>query len=742
MYELARGWETTLRKDLAGFADRGEPPVVEREKGTLRAEWAVRGKKRSEIFGLNPEGALRWVSGPSEDESYADFLTSEDMADFRQFADAIARAIPRLPEFVPSDATVDAGFDAQESIAAEAGNLARLADQGRAQAEGRTSLLFLKGDPGAGKTTLLREATTAQAERYLARESDFLLFYVSAQGRELSNLRDAFSGELQDLRAGFTRDAISALVRTGLLVPVVDAFDELLGTAGYGGAFSSLQTLLADLEGLGAVVVSARSAFYDLEFLGRASSPANQADISVTTVSLQPWTDEQLRQYLTRGGEDGTLDALERLDQEDRQLLRRPFFANKFPDFTARAGEEQHAGNLLEFLITAYIEREAEKIVDASGDPVLPVDGHRQLFEVAAGEMWEAEARQLSLDDLRTLTEVVAEEFELGADEAAQLSAKVTSYAGFSPGSSGGRDDFSFEHEVYFDYFLARALERLLQEARVDDLMVMLDRGIVPEGVARNAMASSRDQLGSDPALLRCAAGPRYDNRRRNLGAIAVAYAREVRPLEDADVSQLSFIDLSFGDSHYKGVRFVGCTFTGVDLSGAVFEACTADSSTTLHAVTLDNESRIGIEGLRPGHNVGSVRHPAAGDVYAPRDVQKVLERLGAPGPGKDERPSYSDKAQVLINLLQRAARAYRRTNILYENDAHLEKLFGSDYWLELRRLLLESGVVTEEIRQASGPKGTAYRLQVGVDQLLVGQSGNDVASGPATELWRSLREL
>lgn len=331
MLELAEAWERRLKRDLVGFADRGLAPVVEREENTLRGDWMTRGREQSEMFGLNPQGVLRWVSSSSGDESYETFLQSEGMADFSQFAEATTRAIPRYSNFVPSDAVVDAGADETAELPATPAIVAELADRGRLQAEGRTSLFFLKGDPGAGKTTLLREATALQAQRYLDGESGFLFFYVSAQGRELSNLRDAFSGELQDLRAGFTRDAIAALVRAGLLIPVVDGFDELLGTAGYSGAFSSLQALLADLQGLGALVVSARSAFYDLEFLGRSSSPANQADISITTIGLKPWTDEQLHEYLDRGKDSRVSRALERLSEPDRELLRRPFFASEFP---------------------------------------------------------------------------------------------------------------------------------------------------------------------------------------------------------------------------------------------------------------------------------------------------------------------------------------------------------------------------------------------------------------------------
>jgi hypothetical protein len=254
MDELVSGWETRLQQDLRGFADRGNEPRVETDGHTLEAVWTTRGKTQSQLFSLTPEGVLRWV-GKAGDESYSEFLTSDTMADFRQLAAAITSGIARQDAFVASEAIVeDARPTTASEITATPAALTDLAENARLHAEDRTSLYFVKGDPGAGKTTLLREATALQAERYLKGESGFLFFYVSAQGRELSNLRDAFSGELDDLRAAFTRDAIATLARRGLLVPIVDGFDELLGTTGYGGAFSSLQSLLVELQGLGAVV--------------------------------------------------------------------------------------------------------------------------------------------------------------------------------------------------------------------------------------------------------------------------------------------------------------------------------------------------------------------------------------------------------------------------------------------------------------------------------------------------------
>ena len=746
MQKLVDAWNTRLEKDLVGFADRKSKPLVESEGTTLRAAWTIRGREQSELFGLSPDGTLRWVSGPSGDESYADFVTSDSMADFSQFAASISQTIPRRPDFVACEATVEDALSRTASLTATAGAVADLADEARLRAEGRTSLFFLKGDPGAGKTTLLRETTALQANRYLAGESSFLLFYVSAQGRELSNLRDAFSGELDDLRAAFTRDAIAALTRAGLLVPIVDGFDELLGTAGYSGAFSSLQSLLEELEGLGAVMVSARSAFYDIEFLGRSTSPANQAGISITAVGLQPWTDEQLGEYLSRDGagrdHELTSNALARLKPDDRQLLRRPFFASQFPSFAAVAAEPDDAVDLLEHLIAAYIEREASKIVDSNGDPVLPSDGHRRLFEAAASEMWEGEARQLSGDDLRTLTELVSEEFGLGADEAAQLTTKVTSYAGFRPGLGGARTEFSFEHEVYFDYFLARALQRLLRESSIDDLALFLDRGVIPETVASTAVRVLRHSDSPRPELLRCSTGIRYENRRRNLGGLVVAYAREIHPLADTTVHSLSFVDLIAGVARFNRVRFDNCQFLGIDLRGTTFEDCEGSSS-TFHGLKLDNRSRMMIRGLHPGQNVGSVYHEEPGELYAPQAVRAVLELLGAPAEAQvPEPPSYSKEAEVLIQLLHHVARAYRRTNILYQADDYLRDLFSSRFWPDLKRLLLQHRIVTEEVRSISGPRGVAYRLRVNADELLTGQTAHDLPQGPMSELWRDLRAL
>jgi hypothetical protein len=747
MPDLIDAFQAQIARDLNAFADRGTEPGFEVDGNVIRAAWQVQGHEREALFALKPGGRLRWASGPSGDAPYYAFLASDDMAGFRQLATACLATIKREPKFVASHATFEGPVDSATTLLTPAA-VAQLINDARIQAEGfSTQLFFLKGDAGAGKTTLLREATILQAGRYLAGESDFLCLYVPAQGRELSNLRDAFAGELGELRAAFTHDAIAALAREGILVPVIDGFDELLGSAGYGGAFSSLQTFLSELDGFGTLVVSARSAFYDIEF-GRSGARRTDVAMRITTAEVRPWSDEQLKDYLgsDREGRDASLTfaALDRLPVSDRELLRRPFFASQFEEFVSKT--DGHAEvDLLEHLIDAYIEREAGKILDTKDAPVLTPDGHRYLFELAVSEMWENEVRQLSESDLRAIGELTAEAFELDAGQTAQLTSKLTSYAGFRPrrGVHASSATFAFEHEVYFDHFLGCAIGRMLRDSRLEELVRFLDRGVISEAVAAAAVKALPDGQGLPASLLSCSAGVNFDNRRRNLGSIALAHARDVQPLSDTIVRGLSFVDVVAGKALFLRVQLEGCQFLNVDLSEAALEDCAAHSS-DFDGITLSATSVLACEGLRPGANVRRVHHDPQGDVYAPAEIAALLERLGARIEAPTAPcPSYSEHAEELIGLLRRLPRVFQRTTHLYEADEHRHQaLLGSPYWPELRDLLIKHSVLDREMREAKGANVPAYRLRANIDELLADQRGQGDPQSSTAGLWAELRSL
>jgi hypothetical protein len=740
------GWTEVIAQDLSAFADPGTAPSFEVAGNMIQTEWQIQGSKREAMFTLKAGGRLRWASGTSGDEPYFAFLASPQVAGFAQLAQScVARIDPRR-DFVASEALLEAGQETETRLLTPMTFLG-LIDSAREHAEegSATQLFFLKGAAGAGKTTLLRETTRVQASRYLKRESEFLCLYVSAQGRELSNLRDAFASELGELRAVFSHDAVACLAREGVLVPVIDGFDELLGTAGYSGAFSSLENLLGELEGYGTLLISARSAFYDLEF-GLSNGRRSDASMTISTAEVQPWSDAQLEQYLTsdRPGRDpqSTAAALGGLEATDRELLRRPFFASQFESFVSRAGSE-NSSQLLDHLIDAYIEREAGKIVDAHGSPVLDADGHRYLFELAVGEMWENGVRQLTESDLRTIALLVAEATNLDAGQAIQLETKVTSYAGFRPrrGAHRAQATFAFEHEVYFEYFLGRAIGRLLQESRLEELVRFMDRGVIPEAVAAAGVARLGPGHTLDSALLRCPAGINFENRRRNLGSLVLASAREAGSLSNVTIRGLSFVDVAAGGGTMRRAIFEACQFVDVDLRGATFEECDAADS-EFDGITLDATSQMGITGLRPGINVKRVHHVPSGDVYAPGAIGSLLKQLGASLPAvSTSEPEYSEHAHDLIRLLERIARAYQRTTIIRESDGRrYHAILTSPHWQELKALLMEHGVITQEEREARGANVVGYRLRANPDELLTG----DVIQGPSSTsgLWQVLSSI
>jgi hypothetical protein len=743
--QLIEAFKEKIARDLGRFADRGTEPRFELDGNVINAVWSAQGKEREALFAIKPGDRLRWAS--SGDAPYYEFLASDEMAGFNQLAAACMATIKGEPDFVASDAVLDSGGDPTTMLLTPEA-LAQLIREARAQAEeSSTQLFFLKGDAGAGKTTLLREATILQAKRYLAGESEFLCLYVPAQGRELSNLRDAFAGELDELRAVFANDAIASLAREGILVPMIDGFDELLGTAGYSGAFSSLRSFLAELEGYGTLVVSARSAFYDVEF-NRAATRRPDAAMRITTAEMRSWSDEQLKDYLTRPREgrdsEVTLRALDRLGKADHELLRRPFFASQFEKIVAKATGEDEIG-LVDRLIDAYIEREAGKILDNNDEPVLPVDGHRHLFELAVEEMWDHEVRQLSETDLRTIAELVAEEFGLDQSQATQLMTKVTSYAGFEPrrGVPGSQSNFAFEHEVYFDHFLGCAIGRLLRESRLDALASLFDRGVIAPAVTAAAVKRMHEGQELNASLLRCSAGVNLDNRRRNLGSLVLAYAREIRPLANATVQGLSFIDVAAGAAGFAQVKLDGCQFLNVDLGQATFESCDAGSS-DFDGITLTPNSKLGISGLRPGSNVRRIHCDPPGDLYVPLEMAEVLTKLGASIEFDTVLPpEYSRHAQQLIELLQRLPRAFRQTTHLYESDARRNQaILASPQWPGLRDLLVQHGVLEREMREAKGANIPAYRLRANIDELIAGERGDSEPHSSTAQFWQALRSL
>ncbi len=677
---------------------------------------------------MRGDDQLVWQEAPNASSgAFADFLRSEDVANFDQLASEIVRSNPPFPNFVPTNAEVRDPSDEVDERELAPDALLALVDAGRIDANGETELCFVKGSPGTGKTTLLREATRRQAERYVAGESDFLLLYVTAQGRELSNLRDAFASELDDLGGPFGKRAIDPLCRRGLLVPVIDGFDELLGTAGYSGAFAALQELFDGLNGLGAVVVSARSAFYELEFVGRLDSTSSRNHVSISTVDLRPWSESQLVRFL-KGTANGLTaeeiaEAFDRIDNDaDKSLLTRPFFAGQFPEYL-RSGADTSDSSLVDFLIASYVARESGKLTDSNGSPIMSADGHYRLLEFAAEEMWTGEKRTLPISDLEAIADLVGGEVNLTQANVEQLQRKLTSYAGFGATRTG---EFQFEHEVYFEHFLGRRIGRYLSEGCFDDIDAIMAGGVLSLDSLRTTLA---DRLsGPLPTRLLTADNARHsENIRRNRASMVLVLAQmNSQGLNSLEVTGLAFYGLSFGGVTFRDVVFEDCEFSMCNFASTQFIDCTTLSS-RFHRLQIDARSILDIDGITDASTVSMLVTETA-ELYDPQFIARALTNHGAPSAKSAfDMSQLSDSAQKLIRLLDRLVTAFRRTTLLFDDSdrakRHQRKLVTNPDWSMLKHILEETGCIDVDRAFAmSGRRCDVIRLCVPAEELVQGR--------------------
>lgn len=746
MQDLQAYWLDTLKRDLAGFADPRTDVLVDASGAEITAMWTQRGRDRNAAFSLSQDSDFRWLDGNEGiPRTYRDFLSSQGLADFPQLATATSQAFPAPDHYVATKATIDEGDQAGELEVSDSLMIDWSSDALQ-EPTGKTQLLFLKGDAGAGKTTLLQEITRRRAEVFQHGDSQFLFLYVSAQGRALSNLRDALSGELDDLRAGFTRDAVPALVRQGLLIPIIDGFDELLGAAGYGDAFGSLHQFLEQLAGLGVVIVSARSSFYDVEFLGREPTAGTQsAAYDIVPITLRPWDEQELFDYLARVRNSETVTdedrrAVAELPESDRELLAKPFFASLFPEYVEAPNGKARGVSLADYLVDSYVLRESEKIVDRDNQPLLDADGHRQIFELTAESMWTDEKREFSADDLQTVAELVAGEVGLSGDSAKQLVTKITSYAGFRTSRRGREQRFQFEHEVYFDHFLSEALRRRITDGQ--DLGVFLDGGLLPEEVISAAVngANASEWLNLLNEYRRD--GVLHENRRRNSGTLAAAAFCAAQDVAGRTITYCNFINTSFGAAILDDVRFQNCRFSGVRLDQAVLRDCVAQDCMA-ESLIVTPAGELGIQGLVPGENIYSLTNIENGvQLYSPIEMRRLLRHTGMPGMAEEPAVTYSDTAEAIIQLLERVVQRYRQSNLLCLEDTRHSRIFNDENWRVLRDMLLEHEIVGKETRDASGSRKTFLRYKVALTDLMRLERVRELPPDNMGEFWRSLRQL
>ena len=746
-HEFSKSW---IERDLASFKDPGTTVEVSGAGRNFRAAWTARDRHREALFSFAPNGRISVRTGDCN-LAYRSFVAGPELADLPTVAQRILQT--SKPE-LSIETRAERG-DPENKVQEPAAHLlGALLDE---EDKTATRVIMLTGAAGAGKTHILRDLVRRQAEKYVHGKTTRLLLYVDAQGRALARLNEALATELQDLRVGLTYHSVAVLVRLGILVPVIDGFDELLGVSGYDDAFSSLANLLEQLEGMGQLLVSARSVYYEEEFLSRAdNSDQSWKHIPVRVLKWEEDNQEKYREEWIerkcRSDERAAtlrkrIDAV--FDGDNRELASKPLFFTRVLDLLHRDSAFAAGDDLLRKLADDYLSREQnEKLLDRDSQPLLTKSQLERLMCELAEEMWNQDTRALDYRSVREVAEYVV--MDEGLSEAAQRTVieRMPSLAFLSSGGTAESGTGAFEHELFFFYFLGKVIAARLASAE-GDMRIVLSRSALPEDVAgrvaRELSVEGLDVRERLPELLaRLIQASKTEWRRttqvrENAGLLVMALFRACRAVKDCTVESVVF-----PGSGLANVRLTRCAFRDVtvrrtDLRSTRFTNCTAEEMYFLEPLVWPGSTRLELDGIKVEH-VSGIRVPNEEANYDPSDIESVLKRCRAPVISKASRfAPDAEVAPVYRKLVERLTRRYRRANPVYVDEDELPVLFKRPEWPTVERLLIAHGLVEKETRHPGGQPMVALRRRFRLEELMSGLNANADVDRRIRAFWRAL---
>lgn len=741
MSDLLNYWRTRIERDLSPFADPGTQLSVEESGHAFHVAWIQRRKSLSASFRVSQRGDGITVEFLGHHYTYRQFYSCEAMADLLGLAKMILQS-NRSTLYVDTQAQLDGDFADGTSNRGPATSLVRKLV---AEETSGTNLVMVTGEAGAGKTSVLKQVARQTAEDYLSKRCDFLLFYVDAQGRALARFSEALATELQDLRVNLTYHGVSTLVRIGVLVPVIDGFDELIGVGGYDDAFSSISAFIEELDGLGSVLASARSTYYEHEFLSRANRVSSLgAQIwQLRSIAVKAWSDAERDAYVERKSADRPLSREQRegiaqavrkiFAGENEALGTKPLFVARTVDALLDGADLSGEGALLDRLVSVFLAREqSEKLLGRSGKPLITQVELTALYSEIAEEMWNQGTRELDKSSARELAELALLDSSLSAPEKQVVTERMPSLAFLQRGEAS--KSISFEHEVFFGYFLARRLVGKILN-RSTGVALLLSRSVLPETLADTAAklitTEGTTSVGVVAGQL-CQAAATKSLKQAQVQENAALLIAAL--LKEAGNAGLAFENLSLHDLIFPGASLRGLTFRQCQLSRIEFrrtELCSAkfygckSSDCRFYSVLIDDDTVLDIggdlglaafTGLEVIANSSRVRQ-----IFDPTEIRSELAKRGLPAAqANDEDGSRKVKPEI-VDLIERFSRAYQKRNPVCVDEDFLVGIFGNHAWPTIQKLLVSFDLVREESRQAHGPKRTFLRRLVNYQDIPAG---------------------
>lgn len=717
-----------IADDIAAFADAGTTVKIAEVEARPQVTFQLRGVER-QVY-LTPENRLIY---DGQTYTYREFLASSDLADLRGFAAALVRTSTAPDTYLePYAEVLDETEDSREVEAAL--TVLRKTVLGASE-PGRTQVVFVTADAGVGKTTTLRELVRIQATDYIQGAANFVYLYIDAQGRALARFNEAMAIELQDLRTRMTYHAMVPLVREGLVIPVVDGFDELIGSqGGYDDAFNSLASFLEQLDGHGTLIAAARSVYYEQEFVNRAntrSALGTQSWIQ-TPLLLHEWDDGQVENYVRRSSENdeavlGKVRAL-LAPESVRDLRGRPLFVTRVTDLVKSGDGVLHGDSLLDSLVAAYLRREqSRKLLNRSGQPLISEAALYSYYSEIALEMWRQETRELDSESLREIAALFAAVEDLGDDAQRILSERAPTLAFMHSGSRPG--SVKFEHETFFFFFMSRPFALSWVGGGVQSLRQLIAKSLVTQEMADyTARQISKDlSFMTLVEILRSASSGRIIHVARvkqNVGTLLASLFHYRGIVSEMYLEDINFVDVDLSGVEFSACKFSSCGFHKVLMRNTVFRACSSERSffqeiEVFPTTILDIRGAIwdrDFFGLRAAHQGGFKA------VYEPLTARYLLTIMRLPSAMAVPANEVFRLADTeVVRLIEQFSRACERANPLCHTDRMMKDVVASKFWPRVRSALIDCELVTPERRSTSGSATIFYRTHFAPMELLDG---------------------
>lgn len=432
--------------------------------------------------------------------------------------------------------------------------------------------VLVLGDFGTGKTFLLRSLASSLAA------SDLVPVLVTMRDLEKGRSLDELLAQHM-ARSGedpFRGAAFRYLLREGRIALLFDGFDELALRTSYDRVPQHFATLREAASGSAKVVVTSRHQYFATDQAVRNAlgdevhrmqgsriirlfplQPAQRRDLVVRTFDDRTAADEFIEAIR---GVPNLLD----LATNPRMLA---FMIRWYREgiltrstLAANSGAQMTAGALYSLLLTTWLEHEVSRQLLVGGLPPLSVEQRMDALRDTAMRMWRSGQRSLSLADLGSVADRIADlaRLEMRPGEAVQAVGSSTVLV------RTPEDEFAFIHQSVMEWFVADATSRALADGSIDTFLA-------DKELTRPMVDFWRDLSGTDAV---------------------VTWAREMAAREDVSgqaVKANSALVLQREGGTVDVFRAVNADLRGQDLSNQDLSGANLDGANLSNAVLPRN---------------------------------------------------------------------------------------------------------------------------------------------------------